>query len=114
MVVAGSYGVSPTIDVSLGAILGGASGLYASSIFFLRDGAWRPAIVVGLPVLLVKSAQTGTRTVQPGGRLAVGIEWTPRSWLSFVAQLGIEYFPRADKRHVTTLYAPSFGIRIRR
>ena len=107
-VVAGaSYGVMDNIDIEFGAILSGNPGAFVSTVFFLRKGLWRPTVFLTVPALWAGS-------FQPGARAGVGIEYTPTAWLAITAQAGMDYYPRATARFVSTLFAPAIGVKIRR
>lgn len=105
--IGASYGLRDNLDIEVGAVLSGQFGAYFSAVFYLRKGLWRPTVFLGIPVLFADS-------IQPGARTGVGIEYTPTSWLAVVAQAGFEYFPRADTTHVSTLFAPTVGVKLRR
>lgn len=107
LMVGADYGVMDNIDIEVGAILSGNPGLYGSAIFFLRKGLWRPTVFLAISTLWAGS-------VQPGARAGLGIEYTPNRWLAFTGQVGLEYYPRATERFVTTLIAPTIGIKFRR
>lgn len=105
--VGASFGVLDNIDIEFGAILSGNPGLYASSVFYLRKGLWRPTVFLSVPVLWAGS-------LQPGARAGLGLEYTPTPWLAITAQAGLDYYPRATQQFVSTLFAPSIGIKMRR
>ncbi len=102
--IGGGWGVTPWLDLGGGVIAGGQVGAWAGATAFARPAAaTRPTATVALVAFAAGQ-------LEPGARLALGVEWRATDRVELTAQLGVELYPWVPDDHVTTLVVPALGV----
>lgn len=101
--VGATYAPSDHIEVGLAALLGKRAGFEAGATGYLLEGAVKPTVYIGAPVLFEGGAYTGVHG-------AAGVQWDPSRHFGVFANIGFSYFPAVPTGYVHMVLLPALGV----
>jgi hypothetical protein len=98
-----SYAPVGPLEIAVSGLVGKRGGFEGDATVYFLDGAWKPLVLVGVPVIFEGAPYAGVRP-------SAGVEWDVNRHLGFFATGGATLFPTAPPGYAHAAVLAALGV----